>query len=154
MAGHIRASIRRLQGDLHTTNSLTVIMPTHNEALTIRRAVLEVLGLTTTFPLELIVVDDGSTDSTEEVLSQIEDDRLVVIRHVQNIGKGAAVLTGASRASATHMVIFDADLEYKATDIPRVFQPVLDHEAEVIYGVRRHGHNTVYQSLNTLSELV
>ena len=121
-------------------------MPAHNEEMTIARGVSEVLALDVPFDLELIVVDDGSTDRTALLLGEITDPRLVVHRHPVNLGKGAAVLTGAALATGTHLVVFDADREYLASDLASLFAPILNRRADVVFGTRMFGMNTVYQS--------
>ena len=128
------------------TFDLSVVMPAHNEEQTIRDAVVDILSLDTGFPFELIVVDDGSTDETPLILSQIDDPRLVVHRHPGNLGKGAAVLSGAAIATGTHMVVFDADREYLASDLLPMCEAVYSGRASVVYGTRMFGMNTVYQS--------
>ncbi len=67
-------------------------------------------------------------------------------RHPENKGKGAALRTAASLASGTHILPFDADLEYSAKDIPRLIEPIFTERFEVVYGVRLFGYNTVYHS--------
>jgi dolichol-phosphate hexosyltransferase len=125
---------------------LSILMPSYNEGDTIVQAVSEILGTEYPCEIELIVVDDGSTDETEILLSQIRDDRLIVHRHSVNKGKGAALLSAASLATGTYLLPFDADLEYVAADIPRMLGPVLSGRSEVVYGTRLFGYNTVYQS--------
>jgi hypothetical protein len=125
---------------------LSILMCAYNEERTIARAVREVL--TTDYPcdIELIVVDDGSTDATSTLLAQVNDPRVIVHRHLGNQGKGAALLSAASLASGTHILPFDADLEYSPDDITRIVYPVLKGRCEVVYGARIFGFNTVYQS--------
>lgn len=129
-----------------TPIKLSIVMPAYNEAATIAMAVHEVLAVSYPCEIELIVVDDGSTDSTNLELGLIEDDRLVVHRHVANLGKGAAVLSGLGLATGTHFLPFDADREYVAEDIPRLLTPIIAGRAKVVYGTRIFGSNTVYQS--------
>ena len=93
-------------------------MPTHNEHRTIAAAVKQVLDLDFQCGLQLIVVDDGSTDSTSAILAQFADDRLLVYQHPINLGKGAAVLSGAALATGSHVLILDADLEYSVRISP------------------------------------
>ncbi len=126
---------------------LSILMPVFNEERTIVRAVEEVLQTPYPCDFELIVVDDGSTDATEVLLARMRHDRLVVHRHGQNRGKGAALRTAVSLARGSHVVPFDADLEYAAEDIPRMLDPVLKGRCAVVYGVRMFGFNTVYHSL-------
>lgn len=125
---------------------LSLIMATYNEEQTIAQAINEVLS--TEFPcaIELIIVDDGSTDQTAGILSQVSDPRVVVTKHQANQGKGAALLTGLALASGTHVIPFDADLEYAAQDIIRMLEPLLRGRCTVVYGVRLFGYNTVYRS--------
>jgi dolichol-phosphate hexosyltransferase len=126
---------------------LSIVMPVYNEERTIVRAVEEVLRTSYPCEFELIVVDDGSTDRTGELLAGLHDDQLVVHHHANNRGKGAALRTAVSLARGSHMVPFDADLEYAAEDIPRMLDPVLKGRCAVVYGVRLFGFNTVYHSL-------
>jgi dolichol-phosphate hexosyltransferase len=128
------------------TFKLSILMPAYNEEATIVRAVAEIL--TTDYPcaIELIVVDDGSTDRTGVLLSQLNDERLIVHRHEANQGKGAALCSAASLASGTHILPFDADLEYAAEDIPRLVEPILTGRCSIVYGARLFGCNTVYQT--------
>jgi dolichol-phosphate hexosyltransferase len=126
---------------------LSIVMPVYNEEHTIVRAVEEVLRTPYPCEFELIVVDDGSTDGTGELLAGLHDDQLVVHHHANNRGKGAALRTAVSLARGSHVVPFDADLEYAAEDIPRMLDPVLKGRCAVVYGVRLFGFNTVYHSL-------
>jgi glycosyltransferase involved in cell wall biosynthesis len=121
-------------------------MPAYNEARTIEHAVRVVLG--TPFPceFELIVVNDGSKDETGAILDVIEDPRAHVHHHPHNLGKGAALQTAAALASGTHIVPFDADLEYEPLDVARMLEPVIAGRCDIVYGTRLFGANTVYQS--------
>jgi hypothetical protein len=129
-----------------TPVKLSILMCAYNEERTITRAVGEVL--TTEYPcnMELIVVDDGSTDATAALLARIKDPRVIIHSHPDNRGKGAALLSAASLASGTHILPFDADLEYSPEDISRVIYPVLKGRCDVVYGARIFGFNTVYHS--------
>ncbi len=125
---------------------LSIIMAAYNEADTITDAVLEVLEVDFPCEVELLVVDDGSTDATPYLLAQLDDPRLKVIRHPANLGKGAAVRSAVAVATGTHILPFDADLEYVPDDILRMIEPVLRARCNVVYGVRLFGCNTVYRS--------
>ena len=125
---------------------VSILMCTYNEEQTVMRAVGDVL--TTKYPceIELIVVDDGSTDATPTLLALIDDRRVIVHRHRGTRGKGAALLSALALATGTHIVPFDADLEYSAEDIARMVAPVIKGRCDVVYGTRLFGYNTVYQS--------
>ncbi len=116
---------------------LSVVMPVFNEAGTARSAAEAVLALRTPFQIELIAVDDGSTDGTGAILSDLAaQGRIRLIRHGRNLGKGAAVRDGFKAASGDAVIIFDADLEYDAADIPAVASPVLEGKAPSCFGSR------------------
>ncbi len=121
-------------------------MPVYNEESTVLRAIDEVLQTEYPCDFELIVVDDGSTDNTGRMLARVEEDQVIVRRHPVNRGKGAALLTALSAVTGTHILPFDADLEYRAGDIPRMLEPVLSRRCSVVYGTRLFGCNTVYQT--------
>jgi dolichol-phosphate hexosyltransferase len=143
---YIRAAPDTPAATAPTPVRLSIVMPAFNEARTIRHAVEHVLETSYPCDVELIVVDDGSSDGTAELLADIDDPRLAVHRHVRNMGKGAAVLTGISVATGTHLLPFDADLEYSAHDVARLLQPIIDGRCDVVYGTRLFGVNTVYRS--------
>jgi glycosyltransferase involved in cell wall biosynthesis len=125
---------------------ISILMCAFNEQKTISRAVRDVLAVEYPCEIELVVVDDGSTDSTAALVAKIEDPRITLHRHPGNRGKGAALRTAASLATGTYILPFDADLEYSPKDIPRLIEPILTGRFEVVYGVRLFGYNTVYQS--------
>jgi glycosyltransferase involved in cell wall biosynthesis len=126
--------------------TLSIVMPAYNEEATIGRAVEELLSTDLPFPNEVIVVDDGSDDATAEIVAEIADPRLVLIRHSENQGKGAALMTGAHAATGTHLLPFDADREYDPGDVARLAEPVIAGRASVVFGSRLSGVHTVYQS--------
>ena len=125
---------------------LSIVMAAYNEAETITEAIEEVLAVAYPCDMELLVVDDGSKDQTGELLAQIADPRVKVLRHAVNRGKGAAVMSALAAATGTHILPFDADLEYVPDDILRLLEPVLRGRCSVVYGVRLFGCNTVYRS--------
>ncbi len=125
---------------------ISILMCTHNEEQTVMRAVADVLATKYPCEIELIIVDDGSTDATPTLLALIDDRRVIVHRHRGNHGKGAALLSALALATGTHIVPFDADLEYSAEDIARMVAPVIKGRCDVVYGTRLFGYNTVYQS--------
>jgi glycosyltransferase involved in cell wall biosynthesis len=127
---------------------LSIIVPSFNENLTILRVLDALLSLDIPGKeLEIIVVNDGSTDGTGQLLDSIEDSRFVRVDHATNLGKGAAVRTGIASAQGSHVLIFDADQEYDVADIPRLVTPILTGRAEVVYGNRMSGFGTVHPSL-------
>ena len=114
---------------------LSVVIPVFNEASTIEEVVSRVRA--TSLPLEIVLVDDGSTDGTREVLHRLdgaEDCR--VILHDRNQGKGAALKSGLAAAKGDVIVIQDADMEYDPSDFRLLLQPILEDEADVVYGSR------------------
>ncbi|HTZ30611.1 MAG TPA: glycosyltransferase family 2 protein [Streptosporangiaceae bacterium] len=125
---------------------LSILMCAYNEEQRIGRAIAELLQMDYPCDIELIVVDDGSTDGTPLLLGQIDDPRVIVYRHVVNLGKGAALRSAVKLATGTHAVPFDADLEYSPADLPRMLEPVLAGRSQVVYGARLFGFYTVYQS--------
>ncbi len=125
---------------------LSILMPVFNEERTVAAAVSEVLRTSYPCEYELIIVNDGSRDGTNEILSALRHSHARVIRHPRNLGKGAALQTGAFAATGTHVVPFDADMEYEPSDLVRLIEPVLRGRCDVVYGVRLPGSNTHYQS--------
>ncbi len=123
---------------------LSILMPVYNEAKTLAAALKRVLDVDYPCEVELVVVDDGSLDSTAEVLAAVDDPRVSVHRHVANRGKGAAIRTAGAQATGDWIIICDADLEYSPEEIPLLLQPVLRGDAEVVYGTRSFGSHNSY----------
>ncbi|RME06475.1 MAG: glycosyltransferase family 2 protein [Anaerolineae bacterium] len=114
---------------------LTVLIPVYNEAKTLREIVRRVQA--TQLADEILLVDDGSTDGTREILAELEQQPGIrVILHERNQGKGAAVRTGIQNARGDILLIQDADLEYDPRDYPRLLQPIQEGLADVVYGSR------------------
>jgi glycosyltransferase involved in cell wall biosynthesis len=119
-------------------------MPVFNEATTVADAVKRVLDVEYPCEMELVLVDDGSTDGTRDVLAGLSDPRLSIWYHPRNGGKGAAIRTAAHHATGDYLVICDADLEYAPEQIPSLLRPILDGDAEVVYGSRTFGSHTAF----------
>jgi dolichol-phosphate hexosyltransferase len=130
---------------------LSILMPVYNEVATLTSAVKEVLGVDYPCDMELVVVDDGSTDGTRDLYLSFEDDpRVRVHLHERNQGKGAAIRTAASVATGDYLIICDADLEYAPAEIPSLLAKVIDGDAEVVYGTRTFGSHNSYSYLYVL----
>ena len=125
---------------------LSILMAAYNEERTVAQVAAAVLATEYPCPIELLIVDDGSSDRTPELLAEITDPRVTVLRHRFNRGKSAALTTAIEAATGTHMLPFDADMEYEPGDIPALIHPILRGRCEVVYGTRLFGVNTVYQS--------
>jgi len=124
---------------------LTVIMPVYNERERLRESVERLLKTPLPLPVELVMVDDGSTDgSAESVIDLLEAGRIRLIQHRRNRGKGAAVRTGIEVATGDLLTIFDADLEYDPSDYARLLEPILSGEARVVFGTRAFGAHTAF----------
>jgi glycosyltransferase involved in cell wall biosynthesis len=123
---------------------LSILMPVYNEHTLIANAVKQALDVHYPCEIELVIVDDGSSDGTRDVLSALDDPRINLNLHARNQGKGAAIKTAAAKATGDYMVILDADLEYDPQDIPRLLEPVLDGRATVVYGSRTFGSHSAY----------
>ena len=124
---------------------LTVIMPMFNERATLRAAAERMLKTELQLPVELVVVDDGSTDGSAETVADLADgERLRVLHHRRNRGKGAAIRTGIAAANGDIITILDADLEYDPSDFRKLLEPILSGDATVVYGTRSFGAHTAY----------
>jgi glycosyltransferase involved in cell wall biosynthesis len=117
---------------------LSIIMPVFNEEATIGESINSVLAAP--YAKELIIVDDGSTDSTRKFLQNIDHPEIKVLTHEKNLGKGAAVQTGLAGASGDIILIQDADLEYDPSEYPILLKPIISGKADVVFGSRFAGH--------------
>jgi glycosyltransferase involved in cell wall biosynthesis len=126
---------------------LSVVMPCFNELHTVETCVEAVLA--SPYTSEVVIVDDGSTDGTREVLQKLAegDDRVRVLLQDRNQGKGAALRRGFAEATAEFVVVQDADLEYDPADYGLLLAPLLDGKADVVFGSRFMGagaHRVLY----------
>jgi glycosyltransferase involved in cell wall biosynthesis len=119
--------------------TLSVIVPVYNERNTVAEILRRIRAVKLPLEVDVVVVDDGSTDGTEKVLSALQDSTVRVITHERNRGKGAAVRTGMANAKGDLLVIQDADLEYDPEDWRRLLEPILKGKAKVVYGSRFTG---------------
>jgi len=124
---------------------LSILMPVYNESATLASAVKEALNVDYPCEIELVVVDDGSTDGTGELYPSLtEDPRVQIHLHERNQGKGAAIRTAATVATGDYVIMCDADLEYSPADIPSLLGPVIGGQADVVYGTRTFGSHNAY----------
>ena len=129
----------RARPRLRTFRSLTVLIPVYNERATVAEIIRRIRAVEIPLTLQVIVVDDGSSDGSDKVLQALEDSTVRVIRHTHNQGKGAAIRTGMEAMTGDLLLIQDADLEYDPDDWPRLLEPILKGKARVVYGSRFTG---------------
>jgi glycosyltransferase involved in cell wall biosynthesis len=125
---------------------LSILMPVYNERSTVERAIED--ALSAEIPVErrqLVLVDDGSTDGTRELLAARDlPANVSLVLHERNLGKGAAVRTGLGHATGEFAAILDADLEYRASDLALVLAPLVAGEANVVFGTRAWASHTAF----------
>jgi glycosyltransferase involved in cell wall biosynthesis len=131
---------------------LSVVVPVFNERNTVNEVVRRVksVALPDGLEREIIVVDDGSQDGTDNVLDSIQDSTVRVERHGTNRGQGAAVRTGLRVSRGDIVLIHDADLEYDPDDIPAVLAPIMQKRAGVVLGTRFRSARAVMPLTDTL----
>jgi glycosyltransferase involved in cell wall biosynthesis len=124
---------------METTTKLSVIIPCYNEKLTILRVVDKIRSTALPVEKEILIVCDGSTDGTKELLQRTfpgTDGDVKVFFHEKNMGKGKAVQTGAEHATGDYLLVQDADLELDPKDYSALLEPVLTKTAAVVFGSR------------------
>ena len=126
---------------------LSIIICAYNERQTILDAIQQAhaVNLASGWDKEIIVVDNFSTDGTRELLQSVDLPDVRVIFHPRNLGKSASVLTGISEASGDYFVIFDADLEYEANDLPRLVAEIIPGNTVAVFGSRTLGGRKIYE---------
>ncbi len=143
-----------------TPRLLSVIIPVYNERQTVEEIIQRVLAAPLTNPntaqpiaKEIVLVDDGSTDGTRDILQQMQAQArpgMHIVFHKQNAGKGAAIRTGLRQATGDLVVIQDADLEYDPREYQVLVQPIVDGKADVVYGSRFMGPHRAFNFLHML----
>jgi glycosyltransferase involved in cell wall biosynthesis len=130
---------------------LSILMPVYNELERVEQAIEEVLATKLPRDFELIIVDDGSTDGTREILRGRDwDERVRLYEHQHNQGKGAAIQTALTHARGDYAAIFDADLEYDPADLGLLMPPLIDGRANACFGVRAFDGYTSHSFLFVL----
>jgi glycosyltransferase involved in cell wall biosynthesis len=130
---------------------LSILMPVYNERERVQAAIEEVLRTELPAEFELIVVDDGSTDGSREILREGKwEPRVRLLEHSSNLGKGAAVRTALEHAQGELAAIFDADLEYDPQDLAVLMPPLLDGRTNACFGVRAFDGYTSHSFLYVL----
>jgi glycosyltransferase involved in cell wall biosynthesis len=124
---------------------LTIIVPVYNEAPTVRASLERLVKTQLPIPVEIIVVDDASTDGgIEEIEHLVASESVRLIRHEANRGKGGALQTGFAAATGDLITIFDADLEYDPADYESLLTPIINGDAQIVYGTREFGAHTAF----------
>jgi glycosyltransferase involved in cell wall biosynthesis len=129
----------QMLGDDHHYALLSVIVPVFNERVTVAEVIRRIRAVELPVEIEVIVVDDGSSDGTDKVLAALGDSTVRVINHERNQGKGAAIRTGMEAVRGDLVLVQDADLEYDPDDWSKLLDPILRGKARVVYGSRFTG---------------
>lgn len=131
-------------------SKISIIIPVYNEKNTIMDLIKRVCLVDLPVDKEVIVVDDGSTDGTKEIVVDVmghqinQNNRIKVFSHEKNMGKGAALRTGLKQATGDIVIIQDADLEYPPEQYPVLIEPIIKGYADVVYGSRFLGVHRVF----------
>jgi glycosyltransferase involved in cell wall biosynthesis len=130
---------------LDAPTEVTIVMPVFNERVRLERAIDAVLAVNVSDRLELLIVDDGSTDGTRDILREGSwPPEVRVIYHDKNRGKGAAIRTALAEARGVYTTIMDADLEYEPSDIPALLGPLRAGDAQAVFGTRGFQAHSAY----------
>lgn len=131
-----RKSANKISKNEQDRKVLSVVMPAYNEEATLSEIVVKVLEIPQL--LELIIVDDCSTDNTQHIAQRLaeQDSRIKYLRQPKNLGKTAALKTGFAETIGEIVIVQDADLEYDPLEIPDVILPIIEGKADVVYGSR------------------
>jgi len=133
-----RSGSSKGEGEAHH-RTLSVIVPVFDERNTVVEIVRRMRSVELPVGLQIVIVDDGSSDGTRDVLRHLGDSTVIVVMHDRNRGKGAAIRTGLEHVTGDLVLIQDADLEYDPEDWPKLLAPILRGKAQVVYGSRFTG---------------
>lgn len=125
--------------DVTETAKLSILIPVYNERRTIAEAVRRARTVELPVEREILIVDDGSTDGTTEIIKRLADSTVRVFHQPVNLGKGAALQRAFRESTGDYVVVYDADLEYDPRDWPALLRPALEGEARAVYGSRFTG---------------
>ncbi|MDD5704312.1 MAG: glycosyltransferase family 2 protein [Kiritimatiellae bacterium] len=132
-------------------NKLSIIVPAYNEEKTLEKIIAEVMAVALSgLEREVVIIDDCSRDATYQVMERLRErypEQIKILRHPQNMGKGAALQTGIRAASGDILIIQDADLEYDPHEYLKMILPILEDKADVVFGSRFMGdqpHRVLY----------
>jgi glycosyltransferase involved in cell wall biosynthesis len=128
---------------------LSIVIPVYNESGTLENLYQRILAVDYGCDLEIVIVDDGSDDGSEEIAASLasKDANVIFLRHQKNAGKGAAIRTGFAHATGDILIVQDADLEYDPREIPSLIELIRDDIADVVFGSRflaRGPHRVLY----------
>ncbi len=121
------------------TVKLSILIPVFNERRTIAEAVRRARTVELPVDREILIIDDGSTDGTGEIIKRLADSTVKVLHQPVNMGKGAALRRGFQESTGDFVIVYDADLEYDPRDWPSLLRPALEGEARAVYGSRFTG---------------
>jgi glycosyltransferase involved in cell wall biosynthesis len=121
---------------------LSIVIPVYNEKKTIKKLLKRVEAVDLELSKEIIIIDDGSSDGTRDVLKDLEKGKYKIIFQNKNQGKGVALKKGFMEATGDIVMVQDADLEYEPNEYPRILDPILSGDADVVYGSRFLGYGS------------